>query len=137
MTLPKVRLFDRQYADSVPCDGLEVAGSSHALEVLQRLAQRTPPGYFVEMETELGPSLLIGLGANLSAVQFTTAGEEYQNFVVAFGSAADGEFVEFLMNDTPTPVRRRNCVSSKVLADVVEYFILHSGMKPDLDWEEV
>lgn len=128
-------VFDRAYDDIVPFGGTKIATATAAQQLLDRLLARGGPPYFVELQRASGEFLLLGLGP-ACVVQFTSAGDESKNYMIR-GSGSLGEYIEFLMGDTPTPIPARYGIVPSTLRQAVTAFIETGRCDPNMDWEEI
>jgi len=85
-----------------------------------------------------GLRLLIGLANERAVVQFSSADGEppYLMALDKNGAAEDG-FIEFLVNDTPTPIPRRFCLPVETVRMIAIEFVSDGTQSSLVNWEEI
>jgi hypothetical protein len=94
--------------------------------------------FFCELDGENGYKLMIGLGNPWSCVQFSKANGELP-YLMALGEDAgrDGPNLEYLINDTATPVPFRFALATETLWKIVRFFLETGGRSQSVHWEEI
>ena len=129
-----VRFYDRQEEDN-SLNGEDISKLGSLSEFLSKLQEK--PAFFCEL---IGQSnkLLVGLGRVRSCAQFSgIAGEP--PYLMAVGSAGDldGDELEFLINDTATPVPFRYSLLNQEIINVIDSFVDSEKRSPLVSWEEI
>jgi hypothetical protein len=120
----KASFFDMQ-DDTNPLNGRVVEHDTELAEILDDLRARTP--FLVELTSENGNCLLIGIGGRVGCVQHSRADAEppYLMALAAIPNSTE-EFVEFLMGDTPSLVAARYILPFEDVKEIAVAF-LHTG----------
>jgi hypothetical protein len=150
-----VEFIDLEW-DANPRNASKIGAREELLALLNELHSLDP--FFFELRGENGYTLTIGLGENVSAVQFSASdGGSPCLMVVAPGSAErlpDGDTnpysaaveadvqagivaPEFMCGGTATPVPTRYCVPYEVMKIVAVHFMETGARNPDVVWEEI
>jgi len=112
---------------------------TRAAEVLMGLeGLRTRDPFFCELVGENGYNLLIGLGGDIGCAQYSRGdGDVPYLMAVTNGVPDTTAHTEFLIGNTPTPVRGRCCLPFDVVRQIVAYFIETGCCDPGVPWEEI
>ena len=130
-----VRFFDRQY-ESNPLNGRILERDSELLETLESLRSRPP--FFAELVGQNQYNLLIGLGGPNGSVQYSrTDGVPPYLMAVGPNGGPSGEYLEFLIGNTPTPVPRRYVLPFDLVKEVAVHFARTGERSPAVLWEEI
>ena len=127
----RVQFFDRQDTTN-PFNRTIIQNISRLRSVLQRARGRSP--HFVELISDNGSQLLLGLGGHEGCVQFSISGEPPYLMAVSDQPDSEGE-LEFLIDDTPSPVPRRYCLPYEAVREIAEAFVQTGQRKADAIWE--
>jgi len=128
-------VFDRQN-DSNPRSGCLVASAATIQELFAEARGRDP--FFLELVSDTGYNLLIGIGAEVGCAQFSATDGSPPYFMAVSGSPPiEDDYMDFLIADTPTPVARRFCLPlAKV--EVIAADFVDSGQRSQIvEWEEI
>jgi hypothetical protein len=130
-----VRYFDRQ-DESNPLNGRIVEHDSELLQILDASQNRSP--FFAELLGENGHNLLVGIGGATGCVQYSRD-DGRPPYLMALGrdQASSGEYLEFLMGNTPTPVPRRYGLPLELVKEIAVHFRQTGVRSPSVSWEEV
>lgn len=105
-------------------------------ELLEALHNREP--FFLELVGENGYKLLLGVGSDIGCAQYRAIdGRPPYLMSVANEKDDDGEYAEFLIADTATPVPRRFCVPSAVLKQIAVDFLETGAPSLTVRWQEI
>lgn len=130
-------IFQDHQDSANPMNGARVE-ADEAHQLLGRLRNCTP--FFCSLEAQ-GGTLLIGVGGDVGCVQFTAAGGGPPYLMARNAGPADHlrkiEYREFLTGGTPTPVHQRYHLPWSEIEKVVNLFLEHGALAPDLVWEEI
>jgi hypothetical protein len=135
----KVEFFDRQDKKN-PMNGLEIVERAALERILGSLRSRSP--FFFELVGENGYTLLVGLAKSIGCAQFSRTDGEPPYLMATLsnlkaGNEREGQDVEFLIGNTPTPVRARYCLPLDVIMQVATRFQQSGARSPDVYWEEL
>ena len=101
--------------------------------------RRNEKPHFVELVGDNGSVLLVGLGGALATVQYTGPTGE-PPYLVAKGTARNGpEYLEFMMDGTPTSVPGHLSIPFHEMSVIAHAFFRSRGKKPSssVQWVEV
>jgi hypothetical protein len=129
-----VRFFDRQN-ESNPKNGRALECDSELGRVLDGLRDRDP--FFFELVGENQYCLLVGLGATCSVQHSSCDGRPPYLMAVAPDGGPSGEYAEFLIGDTLTPVPRRYGLAPGLAKEIVVHFCRTGERSPAVLWEEI
>jgi hypothetical protein len=104
-------------------------------DLIQSMQHREP--FSAELVGENGCGLLLGLGSADGCVQFSSHDHE-PPYLMALGSnpTEPGE-LDFLIDDTATPVPRHYCIPMDKVAEIAAVFLDSGQWASDVAWEEI
>jgi len=136
--------FDTQDRSN-PSNGRVLGDDSELVQLLESLRDRAP--FFVELDSENGYQLLVGVGGANGTVQYNRSdgdsaylmAVEHLAATEPIGSLSDRyeHCLEFLIGNTPTPVPRRYRLSPERVKEVALYFRQTGEPSPAVLWEEI
>lgn len=119
-----------------PANGSTIQGGDEASELFRVLADRLP--FLFELRGENGFVLTVGFAGDRGCVQHSPGNGSPPYLMAVLNDARDdGEFVEFLAGDTPTPIPRRFCLPIERVATVVDEFLAQGSRSGAVAWEEI
>jgi hypothetical protein len=130
-----VRFYDRQD----PTNHLNGSAFEDADLLTSALhdMQKRPP-FFCELDGENKYKLMIGLGNRWSCVQYSKKnGEPPYLMALAVSAKHDGDDLQFLINNTATPVPFRFGLSQNTLWQIVRVFCEAGERSGNVQWEEI
>ena len=130
-----VRLYDRQDISN-PLNGMKFEDVDFLINELRSLRTRSP--FFCDLEDQNGHKLLIGLGTPFSCVQHSRIDGE-SPYLMALGEEPPGvrNDLEFLINDTATPVPSRFALSQDTLEQIIHHFAKTGEPDGRVGWEAI
>lgn len=118
-----------------PDNGTTVADVTSVKALLKKNTVREP--FTCQLIYQDETELLIGLGPKLCFVQHSSTSGDPPYLVAYLDSLRmrTGE-EEFLIDDTPTEIRRNQCIPLDVLLDVAAHFVETGGRSSAVLWED-
>src|ERR1700761_2600778 len=130
-----VRFYDRQDLEN-PLNGSSFESGESLIATLDTLTNRQP--FFCELIGERGFNMLIGLGGVWSCVQHSPMdGDPPYLMALRRDDGEDGGDLEFLIENTATPVPYRFRLSREELNEVARHFVETGKPAPLVRWEEI
>jgi hypothetical protein len=130
-----VRFYDRQD----PTNHLNATAFEDAdllISALHDMQKRQP--FFCELYGESQHRLMVGLGNRWSCVQYSKEdGEPPYLMALAEGAMRDGDDLQFLINNTATPVPFRFGLSQNTFWQIVRVFCEAGERSGSVQWEEI
>jgi hypothetical protein len=121
---------------STSLDGATVHDRNEVIAVVDSARERAP--FVCQLVGENGYMLTVGIGKDVGCVQHSPSdGDVPYLMAVAPGDHRKGEYVEFLMGNTPTPFPRRNCLPLEMVKEIAAYFVESGERWSAVSWEEV
>jgi Immunity protein Imm1 len=121
---------------STSLDGATVRDRNELFAVMDSARDREP--FVCELEGENGYKLMLGIGKDVGCVQYSPIdGDIPYLMALAPGNHYEGEYIEFLMGNTPSSIPRRNCLPLEMVKEIAAYFIETGGRWSAVSWEEV
>ena len=129
-----VKFFDLQ-DDENPDNGTSVTDGPAVKVLLTRNVRRQP--FVCRLVHEQQTELLIGLGASQCFVQHSSTNGDSPYLVAYLESERTKTDVrEFLITNSPTEIRLRQCIPLSILLDVAAYYVETGERSPAVLWEE-
>ncbi len=131
----RVIFQDLQQPDN-PVNGKRLECAVAMMEVFQSLSGRKP--FLFELRGENGFMLMVGFAGNCGSVQYSPSdGSPPYLMAVPDDVVDDGNFVEFLAGNTPTPIARRFCLPIEQIEKIAYDFIEQGDKSGEVTWEEI
>jgi Immunity protein Imm1 len=131
----RVVFNDLQQLDN-PMNGKTLESAVSITEALQLLSGRRP--FLFELRAENGFTLTVGFAGNCGCVQHRASnGSPPYLMALSDENADDGQAIEFLAGNTPTPIPRRFCLPIKSVEHIASEFIERGNKLEDVHWEEI
>ena|SRR5579871_4364674 len=121
---------------SSPLEGATVRTREELFALLDSVRDRQP--FICELEGENGYKLALGISKDLAWVQHSPSDDDPPYFVaVATAEGSRDEEVEFLMDNTQTPLPKRHCVPFATMREIAACFLETGERSSAVTWEEV
>jgi Immunity protein Imm1 len=131
-----VTVFDRQDTTN-PINGTTFCRRDEIMRLIDSLKGREP--FFLELIGSGANNLLVGIAANSACIQHSRKDGIPPYFMATEMKDQTNEerSMNFLINNTPTPISTRYCLPIELARHVVAQFV-ESGRRSDLvRWEEI
>ena len=113
-----------------------VKDKTHLAELILEHSRLTP--HFVELVADGNRAMMIGIGGNLCSVQYTVESGRPPYLVAKGGfNGESDEVTEFMMEDTPTQVPKRLCISLEQTLSIVMHFFENHEPLQTVEWESI
>jgi hypothetical protein len=129
-----VSFQDLQQLDN-PMNDSHLGTATEIVSLFRSLVGRKP--FLFELRGENGFTLTIGLANDCASVQYSSSDGLPPYLMAVAAEGEDGEFVEFLAGNTPTPIPRRFCLPTTQVVEIANAFVSHGGKSDSVDWEEI
>jgi len=131
----KITFFDRQNASN-PLNTTVITTTTELLDILDGLKGRS--AFFCELVGENGFNLLLGVGGDISCVQYSPSDGGTPYLVATSGKSAEAnDYAEFLINDTRTPVQSRYCLPFETVKEIAAHFLETGERTHGVIWEQI
>ena len=131
----KIVFQDLQQIDN-PMNGMLLETAEEVTRAFRSLAGRKP--FLFELRGEYGFMLTVGFADNQGSVQYSpSSGMPTYMMAIADSAENEGEFIEFLAGNTPTPISRRYCLPIKQVETIVLDFLASGAKSEAVPWEEI
>jgi hypothetical protein len=131
----KARLHSHQY--TFKTIGEAISSPEQLAAAIDRVATREPACH--ELLGENGCSLMMGIGRTLGCVQFSHQDYDPPYLLATTEEAkrsGEGD-MEFLMGETPTPIRKRYCLPLDLVKEIAIHFLKTGEPSQAVEWEKV
>jgi hypothetical protein len=129
-----VKFFDKQDLLN-PSNGANIDGQDLS-KLLASFSNRKP--FFLELFAANGYKLLVGVGRDTGCVQYSSIDGKppYLMAVASTGQANEAE-IDFLIEDTITPISTHFCIPFQMVKQITSYFAETGKPDPSVSWEEI
>lgn len=131
----KVRYANRQ-DESDPMNGLVIVGRDNFVELLDGRRNNAP--FIAELSADNGYRLTIGVGGALSVAQHMRLDGELP-YLVALPAQprTNAKYVEFLTNNTPTPIPGRYVLAFDEMKQIAIHFFETGERSGTFSWKSI
>jgi immunity protein Imm1 of predicted polymorphic toxin system len=117
-------------------DGTRLQSVDAVASLLKSFRGRAP--FLFELRGDNGMMLTIGFAGECGTVQYASAsGAPRYLMAVSRDAVDDGDVVEFLAGNTPSPISKRFCMPIKDVLDIIRVFLSRGDKSAGVDWEEI
>ena len=112
-----------------------LATASEIASLFRSLVGRKP--FMFMLNGENGFMLTIGFANDCASVQYSASDGSPPYLMAVTNEFDDGEFVEFLAGNTPTPIPRRFCLPTEQVLGIASAFVERGARPNAVVWEEI
>lgn len=128
--------YVNQQDERDPMNHATVADSEGLAELLDKRRKNIP--FIAALSADNGFQLMIGIGSGVSFAQYShTNGELPYLVAIPAQPRVKGKYVDFLMNNTPTPIPGRYILSFDEMKQIALYFRETGERCAVFSWESI
>ena len=129
-------VYRNQQDDDDPLNGAAVAGGENLVELLDLRRRRVP--FIAELSADNGFQLTIGIGSDVSFAQYRKISGALPYLVaVPPHPRLKVRYVDFLINNTPTPIPGRYVLTFEEMKQIALHFLETGERSESFVWESI